>query len=102
MRESEAIGSDGRLVSWRVLRVSKVILFQRRVGRSLMEKRLNSAVNVSNENIFFPLCNLNGDPNCKFLALPCVQVRAKKFEGAESCKTETGDVRDILGSHSWG
>ena len=57
------IEMEFRRVSWRVLRVSKVILFQRRVGRSLIEKRLNCAVNVSNENIFFPLCNVNGDPN---------------------------------------
>eukprot|EP01033_Poteriospumella_lacustris_P016523 gene16524-11819_t len=71
-----------RWVPWRVLCVSKVILFQGGVGRSLIEKGLNSAVNVSNENIFFPLGN----------------ARAKKFEGAESGKTETGDVRDILGS----
>ena len=92
-----------RWVPWRVLRVSKVILFQGGVGRSLIEKGLNSAVNVSHEYIFFPLCNVSRDPNGKFLTLPSVQARAKKFEGAESCKTETGDVRDILWvRHSWG
>ena len=52
-----------RRVSWRVVRGSEVILFQGSVGRSLIEKGLNSAVNISNENIFFPLCNVNRDPN---------------------------------------
>jgi hypothetical protein len=52
-----------RWIPWRVLCVSKVILFQGGVGRSLIEKGLNSAMNVCNENIFFPLSNVNRDPN---------------------------------------
>ena len=43
----------------RVLFVAKVILFQRRVGRTLIEKGLDPAVNVNHENIFFALCNVD-------------------------------------------
>ena len=39
--------------------IAKVLLFQRRIGRTLIEKGLDQAVNVSHENIFFALCNVD-------------------------------------------
>ena len=59
-------------VARRVFRVAKVVLFQGRVARTLVEKGLYSAVDVSDKDILFALCNVNRDPSGVFFAFPCM------------------------------
>jgi len=58
----------------------------------LIEQNLYTAVNVSHENIFFALCDVDRHPNREFLALSGKQVCAENFEEAESRMTKTGNI----------
>ena len=69
-RGSAATGSDGRTSQSDndevppgcgacSLRRQKVVLFQGGIGRTFVKKGLYSAVDVSDKNILFALCNVN-------------------------------------------
>jgi hypothetical protein len=59
-------------VARRVFRVPKVVLFQGRVGRTLVEEGLYSTVDVSDKDILFALCNVGRNTSGVFFALPCM------------------------------
>jgi len=56
----------------RVFCVAKVVLFQGGIGRTFVKKGLYSAVDVSDKNILFALCDVNRNPSGVFFALPCM------------------------------